>query len=93
MSYEKSNALEAETATLNRNYSQIAAYPTQNIFVWDIVEHDAEKKIYRVSEYNTLNNQESNIKTYKNFLIENGSYSSAQKGYKHCKQSSRCSKI
>lgn len=78
MTYEKFNALEAETATLNGNYSQIAAYPTQNMFVWTIVEHDAENKSYKVSEYNTLNNQESNIKTYRNSLIENGSYSSAQ---------------
>jgi inner membrane protein len=82
MAYEKSNAIAAETATLNGNYSQIAAYPTQNMFVWNIVEHDAENKSFRVSEYNTLNHQESNIKTYKTPLIENGSYSSAQNAIK-----------
>ncbi|MGF7117509.1 metal-dependent hydrolase [Methanobacterium oryzae] len=78
MAYEKSKTLEAEATALNGNYSHIATYPTQNMFVWDIVEHDAENTSYKVSEYNTLNNQKSNIKIYKTPLIEKGSYSSAQ---------------
>lgn len=77
MAYEKSNAITAETATLNGNYSHISAYPTQNIFTWNIVESNAQNSSYRVSEYNTWLNQESNIKTYTNPLIENGSYNSA----------------
>lgn len=76
MAYEKSDAINAEKITLNGNYSQISAYPTQNMFEWEIVESNGQNSSYRVSEYNTLMNQESNIKTYKTPLIENGPYSS-----------------
>lgn len=78
MAYEKSNALEAESLTLSGNYSQISAYPTQDMFTWNIVESNSQNSSYRVSEYNNWLNQESNIKIYQNPLIENGSYSSAQ---------------
>ena len=78
MAYEKSNAVASEKLTLNGNYSQISAYPTQNMFAWDIVESNAQNSSYRTSEYNTLQNQESNIKTYITPLVENGSYNSAQ---------------
>ncbi len=78
MAYEKSNAIAAEKLTLNGNYSQISAYPTRNMFVWDIVESNAQNSSYRASEYNTWQNQESDIQTYVNPFIENGSYSSAQ---------------
>ncbi len=77
MAYEKSNALTAEKLTLNGNYTSIAAYPTQDMFKWDIVESNAQNSSYRTSEYNTWLNQESDVRTYKNPLIENGSYSSA----------------
>lgn len=76
MAYEKSDAINAEKITLNGNYSQISAYPTQNMFEWEIVEINSQNSSYRVSEYNTLMDQESNIKTYTTPLIENGPYSS-----------------
>lgn len=78
MAYEKSNAVAAEKVTLNGNYSQISAYPTQDMFTWDIVESNAQNSSYRVSEYNTWRNHESDVSTYVNPLIGNGSYSSAQ---------------
>ncbi len=78
MVYEKFSAVAAEKLTLNGNYSQISAYPTQNMFTWDIVESNVQNSSYRVSEYNTWQNQESDIRTYVNPLIQNGSYSSAQ---------------
>ena len=77
MAYEKVNTINAQKITLNGNYTQISTYPTQNMFTWQVVESNAQNSSYRVSEYNTWLNQESNIKTYKNPLIENGSYSSA----------------
>ena len=77
MAYEKVNTINAQKITLNGNYSQISTYPTQDMFTWQVVESNAQNSSYRVSEYNTWLNQESNIKTYKNPLIENGSYSSA----------------
>jgi inner membrane protein len=82
MVYEKSNALNAEKLTLNESYSQISAYPTQDMFTWDIVKSNAQNSSYRASTYNTWQSQESNVKTYKNPLIENGSYSSAQDAIK-----------
>jgi len=82
MSYEKSNALNSEKITLTGSYNQISAYPTQDMFTWNIVERNAQNSSYRVSEYNTWQNQESNIRTYKNPLIENGSYNSAQNAIK-----------
>lgn len=78
MAYEKSNAFNAEKLTLNGNYSQLAVYPTQDMFTWDIVKSNAQNSSYMVSEYNTWQNKESDIRTYINPLIENGSYSSAQ---------------
>lgn len=77
MAYEKVNTINAQKITLNGNYSQISTYPTQDMFTWQVVESNAQNSSYRVSEYNTWLNQESDIKTYKNPLIENGSYSSA----------------
>ncbi len=78
MAYEKSNALEARSLSLSGNYSHVSAYPTRDVFTWNIVESNAQNSSYRVSEYNTWLNQESNIKIYQNPLIENGSYSSFQ---------------
>ena len=77
MAYEKVNTINAQKITLNGNYTQISTYPTQDMFTWQVVESNAQNSSYRVSEYNTWLNQESDIKTYKNPLIENGSYSSA----------------
>jgi inner membrane protein len=78
MVYEKSNALNVEKLTLNGSYNQISAYPTQNMFAWDIVKSNSQNTSYIVSEYNTLSHQESDIRIYTDPLIENGSYSSAQ---------------
>ena len=79
MAYEKSNALGAETLTLNSSYNQVSAYPTQDMFLWDIVKSNSQNSSYITSEYNTLQNQESNIKTFNTPSIENGSYQSAEK--------------
>ena len=79
MAYEKSNALGAETLTLNSSYNHVSAYPTQNMFLWDIVKSNSQNSSYITSEYNTLQNQESNIKTFNTPSIENGSYQSAEK--------------
>jgi inner membrane protein len=78
MAYEKSNAINAETLTLNGTYNHVSTYPTQNMFTWDIVKSNAQNSSYIVSEYNTLQNQESNIRTFNTPSIENGSYKSGQ---------------
>jgi len=77
--YEKFDVLEVETPTLNGNYSQIAVYPTSDMFTWDVVKSNAQNSSYLVSEYNTLSNHESNINMFKSLSVQNGSYSSAQK--------------
>ncbi len=78
MAYEKSNTINAETLTLNSSYNHVATYPTQDPFVWDVVKSNSQNSSYIVSEYNTLQNQESHIRTYNTPSIENGSYTSAQ---------------
>lgn len=76
--YEKINVLEAETPTLNGNYSQISVYPTSDMFTWDVVKSNSQNSSYLVSQYNTLKNLDSEGETFKNLSVENGSYSSAQ---------------
>lgn len=78
MAYEKSNAINAEKLTLNGSYDQVLAYPTQDMFTWDIVKSNAQNSSYIVSEYNTWKNQESNVRTFNTPSIENGSYESFQ---------------
>lgn len=75
--YEKINVLEDETPTLNGNYSQLAAYPTSDMFKWNVVKINSENTSYVVSQYDTWTNQESNIKIYSTPQVENGDYSSA----------------
>ncbi|HEX7466996.1 MAG TPA: metal-dependent hydrolase, partial [Methanobacterium sp.] len=40
--YEKINVLEAETPTLTGNYTQISAYPTSDMFTWNVVKTDSQ---------------------------------------------------
>ena len=75
--YEKMNVLDDETPTLNGNYSQLAAYPTSDMFKWNVVKINSENTSYIVSEYDTWTKQELNIKMYSTPSVENGNYSSA----------------
>jgi inner membrane protein len=75
---EKINVLGAETPTLTGNYTQISAYPTSDMFTWNVLKSDSQKSSYIVSQYNTLKKTDSNIKIYQSLSVENGSYSSAQ---------------
>jgi inner membrane protein len=72
--YEKVNILDDETPTLNGNYSQIALYPTSNIFVWTVVKSNSQNSSYIVSQYNGWSNQESNIQTFNTPSVKNGNY-------------------
>lgn len=80
--YEKFEVIQDETATLNGNYSHMAVYPTRDIFTWKVVKRDMQNSSYFVSDYNTLNKQESNIKIFKSLSVQNGSYESAQNAIK-----------
>lgn len=80
--YEKFDVINSETPTLNGNFSQIAVYPTRDMFRWKVVKSDAQNSIYFVSDYNTLKKQESNITIFKSLSIKNGSYGSAQNAIK-----------
>jgi len=73
--YEKINILDDETPTLTGNYSQLSLYPTDNIFVWNVVKSNSQNSSYIVSQYNGWSNQESNIQTYNTPSVENGNYS------------------
>ncbi len=76
--YEKINIIELETPTLNGNYSQLAVYPTSDFFSWNVVKIDKQNHSYIVSNYNTLTDQESDVRLYSGLTVENGSYSAAQ---------------
>lgn len=73
--YEKINILDDETPTLTGNYSQLSLYPTDNIYMWNVVKSNSQNTSYIVSQYNGWSNQESNIQTYNTPSIENGNYS------------------
>jgi inner membrane protein len=76
--YEKFNVLEDEAPTLTGNYTQLSAYPTSDIFTWNVVKSNSQNTSYIVSQYNTWFNQESDIKMFNTPSIENGSYNSGQ---------------
>lgn len=78
--YEKMGALESQT--LSDGYTQINAYPTQDMFTWTLVESDGGGK-YRVFTYNTLNKVSSNLGEVNNLTILNGSYESGQGAIKY----------
>ncbi len=73
--YEKINILDDETPTLTGNYSQLSLYPTDNIYVWNVVKSNSQNTSYIVSQYNGWSNQEFNIQRYNTPSVENGNYS------------------
>ncbi len=77
--YEKINVMEHETPTLIGNYSQLAIYPTNDIFSWNVVKHNPENTSFIVSLYNSWYNKESNINYYTSPIITGGNDSSGLK--------------
>lgn len=78
--YEKMDAINSQT--LSDGYTQITAYPTQDMFTWTMVESDGGGR-YRVFTYNTLNKVSSNLREVNNLTITNGSYESGQEAIKY----------
>jgi len=78
--YEKMDALNSQT--LSDGYTQITAYPTQDMFTWTMVESDDGGQ-YRVFTYNTLKKVSSNLKEVNNLTITNGNYESGQEAIKY----------
>jgi inner membrane protein len=78
--YEKMDALESQT--LSEGYTQITAYPTQDMFTWTMVESDGGGR-YLVFTYNTWNKVSSNLREINNLSITNGSYESGQEAIKY----------
>jgi inner membrane protein len=72
---EKINVINAETPTLNGNYSELSVYPTSDIFTWNVVKHNTGNTSYIVSTYNTWDHQETNIQFYNTPSVINGNYS------------------
>jgi len=78
--YEKMDAINSQT--LSDGYTQITAYPTQDMFTWTMVESDGGGR-YRVFTYNTLNKVSSNLREVNNLTITTGSYESGQEAIKY----------
>lgn len=78
--YEKMDAINSQT--LSDGYTQITAYPTQDMFTWTMVETDGVGQ-YRVFTYNTLNKVSSNLREVNNLTITKGSYESGQEAIKY----------
>jgi inner membrane protein len=75
--YEKINAIDDNPIT--GNFTQITAYPTNDIFTWTIVESDSTNSNYYSFKYNNLNKERSDPKMVQNLTVTGGSIQSAQK--------------
>ncbi len=80
--YEKINAIETATITSNGSCNEISAYPTTNMFVWNVVKNDHKNKKYNVFRYDALKNRKLNIGDFNSVSIENGSQKSAENALK-----------
>jgi len=76
--YEKGEVIQ-KAEIFDGNYTQISAYPSSDIFTWSVVEKNSNNTRYEVFNFNNFDNSISNIKTYKSFSVNNGSYDSAIK--------------
>ncbi|MGF7117019.1 metal-dependent hydrolase [Methanobacterium oryzae] len=74
--YEKVNAIDDNHVT--GNFTQITAYPTNDIFRWTIVESDSKNSNYYSFKYNTLNKEKLDSKRIQNLTVIGGSVQSAQ---------------
>jgi len=52
------------------------------MFSWKVVKTNAQNTNYLVSTYNTLTDQQTNIKQFNSLTVQNGSYNSAQSAIK-----------
>ncbi|HMK53237.1 MAG TPA: metal-dependent hydrolase [Methanobacteriaceae archaeon] len=78
--YEKMDVLQEQA--LSNGYTQITAYPTNDMFTWKVVESDGGNR-YRYYTYNNLEKKSTKPKEVDNLTIINGSYSSAQEAIKY----------
>lgn len=75
--YEKINAVDDNPVI--GNFTQITAYPTNDIFTWTIVESDSTNSNYYSFKYNTWNKEKLDSKRVQNLTVVGGSIQSAQK--------------
>ncbi|MBM4240975.1 MAG: metal-dependent hydrolase [Euryarchaeota archaeon] len=76
--YEKFTILQTESVSFNGNYTEISAYPTSDMFVWNVVGTDFKNQQYHALEYNAIENRRQDIGTFKFITVQNGSYESAK---------------
>lgn len=75
--YEKINTAHALEDNLEGNFTEVATYPTPDMFVWQGVLINPQNQKYQLYTYNGLNGQKTFQGNYTGLTIENGSYSSA----------------
>ncbi len=78
--YEKIDTVQNQV--LSDGYTQITAYPTQDMFTWTVVESNGVSK-YRVFTYNNLKKESSNMRELDKLKIQNGTYESAKKAIEY----------
>ncbi len=84
--YEKINASHSLEENLEGNFTQIATYPTSDMFVWQGVLINPKNQKYQLYTYNGLTGQKSFQGNYSGLTIENGSYDSAMIAIKKANQ-------
>lgn len=84
--YEKMNTTHALEDNLEGNFTEIATYPTSDMFVWQGVVIDPENHKYQYYTYNGLTGQKTFNGNYSGLKIQNGSYSSAMAAIKKTKE-------
>ena len=68
--YEKNAALAENPVSGNLVYS--AAYPTQDMFTWTVVQSDSSNSTYYSFNYNTLNKERSDVKRVQSLTVHGG---------------------
>lgn len=74
--YEKNIALDENPVSGNLIYS--VAYPTEDMFIWTIVQSDSSNSIYYSFKYNSLNKEKSDVKWVQSLTVNGGTVQSAQ---------------
>jgi inner membrane protein len=74
--YEKMNALDDNP--VNGNFTYISAYPTTDMFTWNMVKSDSANSIFLTFTYNTRDKQKFNQKIVKTLTVSGGTIRSAQ---------------
>lgn len=75
--WEKNNALNSFESEIEGNFAYIAAYPTSDMFTWNVVLRSSDNQRYALYEYRGRNGEKIFQGNYSALTIKNGTYTSA----------------